>query len=81
MYCEHNYIYNNTKPCDKLETRSIVLGRYAKPDTPLTIRYLCDKHTEVYANQGWYVLTDREIMLRCAPEIAGISRNSRENGQ
>ena len=73
MYCEH------AAQCDKLSTGPVILDRYTKPVTPLTIRYLCDQHTEVYANRGWYVPTDREIMLRCAPEIAGISQNSREN--
>lgn len=82
MYCEHG------AQCDKLETGPVLLDRYAhKPDAPLTIKYLCDQHTDQYTRnykwhkRGWYMPTDREIMLRCAPEIASISRNSRENGQ
>ena len=75
MYCEHVGL------CDKLSTGPVIQDRYTKPDIPLAIRYLCDQHIEVYANRGWYMPTDREIMLRCAPEIASISRNSRENGQ
>jgi len=78
MYCEHAGSLANRDSCDKLETGPVLLDLLT---SRVSIRYLCSQHTEEYEQRGWYVPTDREIMLRCAPEIASISRNSRENGQ